>query len=370
MFKKRPIKAYSPLTLLRHFIKWCRGWWRRSLAHKALAILLVVIMLCVSSMYGIAQWYIMRHRHEPLQLGATFIADYARNLGVEPKETMQAMIDDLGIRHFRLVSYWENIEPVPGVYDFSELDWQFAKAQAAGASVSLAVGLRQPRWPECHMPTWAATLPRAQWEPKLKAVMQAVVERYRSHPVLVSYQLENEFFLKVFGICPDHSRDRLISEYQLVRRLDPHHPLIVSRSNNAIGWPIGEPQTELSAVSVYKRVWDKTLTKRYFEYPIPAWYYGFLAGWYELVGGPNTFIHELQAEAWTPDGFDIRTAPTEELYKSLNPDRLRHRFRYGIATGMKRIDLWGVEWWYAMKINRDAPELWDVAKEEYARSQQ
>ncbi|MGH9858214.1 MAG: hypothetical protein ACRD4B_10260, partial [Acidobacteriota bacterium] len=252
-----------------------------------------------------------------------------------------------------------------GKYDFSFLDWQMEKAQAAGVQVSLAIGLRQPRWPECHWPQWAQSMPKSEWGPLLKDYIKATVERYRDHPSLQSWQLENEFFLKAFGICPDHSRDRLVDEYKLVKSLDLDTPVVVSMSNNAIGTPIGEPTPDKWAISVYKRVWDKTVTKRYFEYPIPAWYYAFRAGFTEFTRGRDVFAHELQAEAWLPDGYDMKTAPIDELYKSLNPERLEHRFRYGVATGMKEIDLWGVEWWYYMKEKRNAPELWNVAKEQY-----
>jgi beta-galactosidase GanA len=75
---------------------------------------------------------------------------------------MQAMIDDLGVRQFRLVSYWDKIEPEKGTYDFDELDWQFQKANDAHAKVSLAIGLRQPRWPECHMPSWQIGKPMSE----------------------------------------------------------------------------------------------------------------------------------------------------------------------------------------------------------------
>ena len=200
--------------------------------------------------------------------------------------------------------------------------------------------------------------------------MTATVERYRDNPALESYQLENEFFLSVFGECPDFSRDRLIDEFNLVKRLDPNHTLIVSRSNNAIGFPLNEPRADKFGVSVYKRVWDKTLTKRYVEYPFPAWFYGFLAGGGKILTGRDLMIHELQAEAWTPEGYEIKTAPISELYKSMNPERLHGRFEYAEASGMKRIDLWGAEWWYAMKVNRGEPALWNVAIEEFQESRQ
>jgi endo-1,4-beta-mannosidase len=196
----------------------------------------------------------------------------------------------------------------------------------------------------------------------------AVVERYKNNPALDSYQLENEFFLKVFGICPDFSRDRLVAEYDLVKRLDPHHTLVVSMSNNAIGTPIGEPTPDMWAISVYKRVWDKTLTKRYFEYPIPAWYYAFRAGWVKITRGHNSFIHELQAEAWPAADMAIQDAPLAEQDKSLDAKRLKDRFEYGRATGMRTIDLWGAEWWYWRKAKMNDPSLWNVGKEEYKKA--
>ncbi len=358
-------RMLSPAQIWRRLISSYKARWHKNFWHKILAVFLAILIFCLGGMYGLAQFYILKHRDEPVKVGATFIPAYARRLGVDPMQTMDAILYDLGVRDLRLVSYWDIIEKTPGTYDFSELDWQFEKASAANARVSLAIGLRQPRWPECHMPTWAEKLPKNEWEPKLKDFIKAVVERYRNHPALDSYQLENEYFLKAFGICPDHSRDRLVDEFKLVKSLDPHHTLVVSMSNNAIGTPIGEPTPDLWAISVYKRVWDKTLTKRYFEYPLPAWYYAFRAGWTEITRRHDSFIHELQAEAWTPDGYNIKDAPISELYRSMNPDRLHHRFRYGEATGMRKIDLWGVEWWYQMKVVRGEPELWETAKKEY-----
>lgn len=319
-------------------------------------------------MYGVAQWYIFKHRNEPLSIGATFIPDYARYFELDPQETMQAMITDLGIRRFRLVSYWDKIEATPGTYDFSDLDWQFKMAEESGSKVSLALGLRQPRWPECHGPKWAMELPMSEWAPKLNTFMGAVIDRYKSSPALLEYQLENEFFLEVFGECPDFTRSRLVNEYNYVKAADPTRPVIVSRSNNWIGLPLGDPRPDKFAISVYKRVWDKTITKRYYEYPLPAWFYATLAGGAELFTGNDMIIHELQAEAWVPDSFNgIKNAPLNEGYKSLNPERLKHRINYGRATGMRTMDLWGVEWWYYAKVKHNDPRLWDTAKQELRR---
>lgn len=328
------------------------------------------VILSVGSMYGLAQYYISKHADTPMVAGATFIPNYARYFDLEPKDTLAAIIDDLGVKDLRLVSYWSDIEKEPGVYNFDELDWQMQMAEEKGAKVSLALGLRQPRWPECHMPAWAQEMPGHSWYQPLEEFIAATVDRYKHSPALESYQLENEFFLKAFGICYDFNRDRLVSEYELVKTIDPTKPVTVSMSNNAIGTPVGEPKPDKWAISVYKRVWDTTITRRYFEYPIPAWYYAFRAGFTELTMGRDVFMHELQTEAWLPDGYEMPDAPISELYKSMSPDRLADRFEYGKATGMRSFYLWGVEWWYQMKTQRDAPELWDVAKQEIEQIKQ
>ncbi len=314
-------------------------------------------------MYGIAQWYIHSNANKPLVVGATFVPDYARYFGLDAKETFSAMIYDLGIKHIRLVSYWDTIEPEQGKYSFSELDWQFKMAEEAGVKVSLALGLRQPRWPECHEPAWSNKLLAGTWKQPLYDYIAAVVNRHKTSPALVSYQLENEYFLKAFGECYDFDRDRLVHEFNMVKALDPHHTLVVSMSNNAIGTPIGEPTPDLWAISIYKRVWDKNITKRYFEYPIPAWYYAFRAGFTKITRGHDSFIHELQAEPWAPDGFEgITGTSIEEQDKSLSAEMLKNRIQYGEATGMKAMYLWGVEWWYWRMTVKNDPSLWNVGK--------
>lgn len=332
-------------------------WWQ-----KLGCIVLAVLILMVSGMYGIARWYIAKNSHRVPVFGTTFIPDYARSFDLDPEVTLDALIHDMNFRHFRLVSYWDDIEPEPGQYDFSELDWQFKKIESVGGSVSLAVGLRQPRWPECHMPSWAMNQPDEQWQPALKTFMGKVIDRYKTSPALKSYQLENEYFLKVFGECKNFDRDRLVDEFNFVKQKDPNHTVIISRSNNALGLPIGKPTPDMFGVSVYKRVWDKTLTHRYFEYPFPAWFYAFLAGAGEIVTGKDMIVHELQAEPW-PAGGDIKSASIAEQDKSLNARRLKDRIIYGKATGMGEIDLWGSEMWYWRKVKLGDSSLWDTARE-------
>ena len=358
------------LKLPKMIWQWYLRYWHRNWFHKIVVILCLLIALSVGTMYGIARWYIWTQRNTPLTLGTTFVPDYAESFGLNPQDTLHAILYDLKVKNLRLVSYWSDIEPTKGHYDFSMLDWEFAQANAAHAKITLSIGLRQPRWPECHPPSWVNTsAPDSQWEPELDQYMTAVIERYKNNPALQSYQLENEYFLKAFGQCQNFDRNRLVSEFNLVKKLDPNHPVIIARSNNALGTPLGQPTPDEFGVSVYKRVWDSTITHRYFEYPFPAWFYAFLAGTEKIVTGKNTIIHELQAEPWPPNGQGITQVSLAEQNKSLDAARLQSRFQYGEATGIKTIYLWGAEYWYYRKVVLHDPDLWNIAKQQYAAAQ-
>lgn len=339
------------------------------LQFRPLYIFLVVIsittLIVLAGMYGMSRWYKSSQAHKPEVIGASFNPAYAESLGLDAQQTMDALIDEVGVRHFRLVSYWSQLEPAPGKYDFRLLDWQFAKAEDAGATVTLAIGLRQPRWPECHMPGWAKDMPKSEWQQRLEKYIQRVVERYRNAPVLISYQLENEYYIDDFGTCQDADRARLVREFDLIKRLDSKHPIIMSRSNNLAGWPAGKPEADIYATSIYRRVWNTRLMRTYFDYPVPAWYYGFIAGWQKLATGRDMMIHELQAEPWPPDRQSIKDTSLAEQNKSFTATMLPERVAFARQTGIREYYLWGSEYWYYRKVKLHDPSVWDAAKSEF-----
>ena len=89
-----------------------------------------------------------------ISYGMSFTKLHADELKLDWKETYLALLNDLGVRHFRFSAHWPNTEPQEGKYNFTELDFQMAQAKSHNAEVILAIGRRLPGWPECHDPEW------------------------------------------------------------------------------------------------------------------------------------------------------------------------------------------------------------------------
>lgn len=339
-------------------------WHERNFWQKISLVFLVILILFYAQVVVVSQWYITKHQKEPAHIGVTFIPGYARYFDLDPHQTMLALRDELGFKRFRLVSYWNDLEPSPGKYDFSELDWEFDTVEAVNGQVTLSIGMRQPRWPECHIPDWESKVAPEQRQSDLQNFTKAVINHYKNRKALVSYQLENEYFLTAFGQCPAPKRQWLINEFNSAKAADPNHPIIMSLANNYFGIPTGQPRPDQVGISVYKRVWDQTVTHRYFEYPFTPRYYAWRSGLTELFTGRSSMLHELQAESWPPKDVGIKDASVAEQNKSMDAARLHTRIKYGIDTGYRDIDLWGGEWWYWRKVTLHDDSLWNVIKQD------
>lgn len=296
--------------------------------------------------------------------GVSFSTKYAEELGLDWQETYIALLDDLEIRDYRLMSYWDTIEPTQGNYDFADLDWQMDEAAKRGATVSLSLGLRQPRWPECHRPEWYSTLSRAEQDKALFEFLGAVVNRYKSHPALISYQLENEAVNTWFGTCTDKEIDseRLQKEFDYVKSLDGDHPIWMSLSDQH-GFPINGPVPDKYGYSVYRTVWnDKTPPFQfYLTYPAPLWYHRARASLINTFKDRDIFIHELQLEPWAPE--PTVNVSVEEQDKSMDVEQMEENVLFARKIGKEDIYTWGGEWWYWRKTTLNDPSIWEKARE-------
>ncbi len=339
-----------------------RHWFNRRRGWQKITILVVVFSLEIVTLHRAIEFFFFPVPNP--SYGVSFSIKYAQELGLDWRETYTASMDDLGFRRFRLMSYWDMFEPDPGQYNFSDLDWQMDEAAKRGATVSLGLGLRQPRWPECHQPQWAKNIfGTPDWQPAMDRYITEVVKRYKSHPALESWQLENEALNSWFGECNGAvDRDRLIHEYALVKQLDTDHPLIMTLSDQH-GLPLGEPTPDQYGFSVYRIVYnDKGPFHFYLTYPTPVWYHRIrvkLIGW---IKRRPVMIHELQLEPWGPTA--TKDMPLEEQDRSMSVDQAKGNIAFARKIYREDIFTWGVEWWYWRKTKHNDGQHWEMMKAE------
>ena len=341
---------------------------RSSKKRKTLYGLLVIFVVYLVGMVVFGGIYQLQHRHDKIEMGVSFAPAAATDLGMDWKANYLALLDDLKFRNFRLVSYWEDSEPTPGNYNFDDLDWQINQAAQRGAKVTLAVGLRQPRWPECHQPGWASDLEKtdkAKWQAALNNYISTVVNRYKDSPAIQSWHLENEYFNRNFGSCHDYSKARLQSEIALIHKLDPNHPVVITLADQ-LGFPFFGPFGDKLATSLYRGNYVKFYG--YFPYPIPTYFYSGKAFFINLLHHKSIYIHELQNEPWGPRPTKDLTVAEQNHYMSTS--RMQGNINFGLQTGMKKMYLWGGEWWYWRMVHFHDSSQWNTIKAELQHAAQ
>ncbi len=295
------------------------------------------------------------------RLGVTFSDTYATSIGLDWKAAYTAMLDDLKIRKIRIPVYWSQVEPYKGGYDFADVDWELSEAKKRGAEIILAVGQKTPRWPECNVPDWAKNDKQAYHGDLLKYI-DTTVRRYKSDPTVKYWQVENEPFLG-FGICPPADANLLDSEIALVHNIDPTRKVIVTDSGELGMWIPAASRADIFGTTMYRTIWKKGIG--YYQYPIGPRFFQFKDWLIKTFAHQyNAIVIELQAEPWING--ETTTDPLSEQFKSMNPDQLRTNVDYAEKVGFPQIYLWGVEWWYWLKVKENHPEMWDAAKKLYA----
>lgn len=274
--------------------------------------------------------------------GVSFSVKQCRNFGVRPNDCLKWLIKDAGFTRFRLMSYWDEIEKTPGVFDFTELDKHIKLITEHNGQITLCLGARQPRWPENHWPQWAWSLPKHDRTLALLHFLEVVVRRYRTRPNIVSYQLENEALLKDFGERADVDRPRLRAEYKLVKRLDPFRPIIMTTSTSW-GVPVRRPRPDIVGFSFYQVFFSakKQAYSTSFHTPL---LHRVRAAIISLLWRRPSFLHELQLEPWGPQ--NIWEMSWDEQMKSMSLEQIERNISLAQKTGLETIDLWGGEWWY------------------------
>ncbi len=299
-------------------------------------------------------WLNTREIIEPA-FGITFSSLYARELGFAPEEMYAAMTDELGVKSVRLPIYWSQVEALQGVYQWEIPDRLVEMSQDRGVALTVVVGMKVPRWPECHMPTWAQVLaPEAAHEATL-AFIRETVDRYADSSAIIRWQVENEPFFP-YGECPTITPSQVQERVALVRELDDR-PVQVTVSGELGSWLESARMADVLGISMYRQTWNDLFG--YFVYPLTPEFYYLRAS---LVQGEvaRVVVSELQAEPWFPEPRESR--PVQEWYDAFTVEMLRERVDFARETGLSEAYLWGAEWWYALRQAGD-DRLWEAARE-------
>jgi hypothetical protein len=317
-------------------------------------------------------------RRSPYYLGTTFSPLQCYYMGLDFRLAFQA-IARLGLDRIRLGAYWNVIEKQPEAADFRELEWLLEQCDQYGIEVALSLGMKVPRWPEFHFPDWvsmqgdtgAGMTPLDQRSPAVAELalqfVDRVVEHCKTAPALKYWQIENEPFtqLAIAGgrwLSPEFVQ----REINLVRsRKLPTQKILLT---NAIHLPtpkLAEDQPAFQeslrlADAVGINVYTKVPTGHPGQYlePTPQ-FWQTLQDWQGALRSADreAWIAEAQAEPWEAQQL---VAMQKLNYPSASPLQLRNLVYQLQAVGYDTILLWGCEYWYWQKQQKQNLWWWQV----------
>lgn len=319
-------------------------------------IILIVIIIVWRSLF-----FIKFKSEKPIEYGVTFSQKYASELELDWKKVYLEILDDLEVKNIRLVAHWDLVETEQNKFDFSDLDWQMDKANQYNAKIIFAIGRRVPRWPECHDPEWLSKLSQDEQKEAQLSYTESIVEKFKNHPALQMWQVENEYFLELFGECPPPDKEFYKKEINLVKLTDFNHPIMVTDSGEFGTWVRTRDLSEYLGTSVYRVVYNPWTGYVDYGWFIPSSFYRIKAG---IIGKPidKIIVTEFQAEPWAPG--NLKDVSFKEQDKSMSIKRFKTNIEVSKELGFERVYFWGVEWWYWMKT-QGHPEFWETVKDLY-----
>ncbi|GMU25640.1 beta-galactosidase [Patescibacteria group bacterium] len=331
--------------------------------HFMRALNALILLGCLAAIVAATLWVgVPMQTSGSIRAGVTFSSVYAQELGINWRNTLAASLDDLGVRYFRIPVYWKVVQPEENRFDWATIDYQMDEIAMREGKVLLAIGAKLPRWPECWIPDWATYKGPAGERAARLAYMEQAVRRYKDHPALAAWQVENEALFP-FGLCPKPNRSFLKREIEFVRSLDIAHPIVTTDSGELSTWFSVAPLPDKLGFSVYRVV------RTYGGF---VWHYTFIPPyWYArraLYVSPfvsEIFVSEFQMEPWSDDSLTV--TPLTEQFRTFDADQMRKNFDYAERMRIHEIYFWGVEWWWWMKTTQQDDRFWKTAKTFFER---
>jgi hypothetical protein len=316
-----------------------------------------------------------------IPLGISFRPLQAQALGLDPT----AVLDELLGYPFpviRLAAYWDRMEPAPGEFDPSWLDWQVDAAERAGKQVIICTGpVKAFGYPEFFVPGHQLPVPLPEGRlvtsethrPLLEAgtnFMARVIGRYAGRSAVTAWQVEHE---AVDPLGVEHSwrlsAEFVAAEVAAARAADPSRPVLLNGFLPATA-PVAAAQwwrtrDQGDSVTVAARLADTVGVDYYPRHALAAkggrtlyldgtagrlgWprYRGLARG--AASAGKQVMITEIQAEPWEavtvppgPPGRGMYSCLPEHVIANYNQCvRWSRRTPPGVSACL----FWGAEYW-------------------------
>jgi hypothetical protein len=313
--------------------------------------------------------------------GISFRPLQARELNLDPRAALDELIK-YPFTVLRLAAYWDRIEPAPGKFDPSWLDWQVEAAGNAGKQIIICVGpVKAFGYPEFFVPAHRlpAPLPEGRLitpgshRPLLDAGIEfltRIIDRYAAHSQVIAWQVEHE---SVDPLGMEHSwrlsAEFAAAEVAAARAADPSRPVLlngflpVSAPVAASQWWRTRDQGDSLAVA--SRLADIVGIDYYPRHALaaagsltlyldgiagqlgPRRYRGLAAR--GAAAGQQVMISEIQAEPWeavtvppSPPGRGMYSCLPGQLIANYNQcARWSRRYPPGASAYL----FWGAEYW-------------------------
>jgi hypothetical protein len=310
--------------------------------------------------------FLAPQKREQVSYGFNFSNKYAQELDQDWKNTFTEIVTNFPTKKYRLAVYWDEVQPNSLTYDYSNIKYQLDILEKyPNSEVILVFGRKVIRYPECHEPQWWIEIreEEVKKEALLKYIEKTVLE-LKDYKSIKYWQVENESLFP-FGICSPLTNvyELLQEEVELVKSLDPERKIIIQDSGEGGFWLPSAKLGDYLGISIYRKVWFDFLgvisTYSFpLKYPLGNSFYSIKAF---VLSIPFEKIKatEVQAEPWGPVRNYILRA--DEVNSTMSPEDFERVFVTTQEAGFDEYYLWGVEWWYHMKIKENNPFYWEYA---------
>lgn len=276
-----------------------------------------------------------------VKLGHTFSLKQIDHLNLDIVSSFKTLLE-LQPDYIRLPCYWDEIQPTPKSIKLETIKLLLDNAATANQKIVLSLGVKAPRWPEFHVPSWT-NMAEVDFKQNLSDYLTQLVDQLNSYANITHWQIENEPFDPIYPQKTRHSPELLREEIKLIRKIDPRPIVLTFWGNDLID------QSDIDAIShqidvlgldlYYQQFVTKKLGVSLYRQPTLSTKK--LKNRLDAMQKP-VWITELQAEPWEA---------SEVEYQQINPNSISlkkviRNYHQALTLPVEAIFFWGYEYWY------------------------